>query len=89
MRKREQPLGKRNIIGARVEKERKRQEMKQRELLARLQVNGINITSSALSKLEGQIRLVTDIEVLALAKILGVSVNWLLTGNGRQTIEGE
>ena len=36
------------------------------------------MNASALSKLEGQTRSVTDFELVALAKILGVSVNWLL-----------
>ena len=52
--------------------------MKQKELLAQLQVNGIDMNASALSKLEGQVRLVTDYELAAIAKILDVSVNSLL-----------
>lgn len=80
MRLRIQPLGNRNLIGARVEATRKKMGMKQKELLAQLQVNGIDLNASGLSKLEGQIRLVTDYELLALSKILGVSVIWLLTG---------
>ena len=36
------------------------------------------MNASGLSKLEGQIRSVTDFELVALAKILGVSVDWLL-----------
>ncbi|WP_322199470.1 hypothetical protein [Acutalibacter intestini] len=54
--------------------------MKQKELLAQLQVRGVDLNASGLSKLEGQIRFVTDIELLALADILNVSVMWLLTG---------
>lgn len=78
MRLRKQDLGNRNLIGARVEKARKSQGMKQKELLAQLQVNGIDMNASALSKLEGQIRFVTDFELVALAEILDVSVEWLL-----------
>ena len=78
MRMRKQPLGTRNICGARVELARKKQGMKQKELLAQLQVGGIDMNASGLSKLEGQIRYVTDFELAALADILGVSVNWLL-----------
>jgi hypothetical protein len=36
------------------------------------------MNASGLSKLEGQIRSVSDIELIALSKILGVSVEWLL-----------
>ncbi len=78
MRLRKQSLGDRNLIGARVEYIRKKKGMKQKELLAQLQVNGVDMNSSGLSKLEGQIRFVTDIELVALADILCVSVDYLL-----------
>lgn len=48
------------------------------ELLAKLQLAGIDISVPALSLLEGQIRPVSDIELNALADILNVSVDWLL-----------
>jgi len=54
--------------------------MKQKELLAQLQVRGVDLNASGLSKLEGQLRFVTDMELLALSNILNVSVDWLLTG---------
>ena len=78
MRLRKQALGTRNLVGARVEMARKSQGMKQKELLAQLQVNGVDMNASGLSKLEGQIRYVTDYELSALANILNVSVDWLL-----------
>ena len=71
-------LGDRNIIGARVTQARKDRGMKQNELLARLQLAGVDISSPALSLLEGQKRPVSDIELNALANILNVSVDWLL-----------
>ncbi len=80
MRLRSKPLGNKNLIGARVEAARKSQGMKQKELLAQLQVRGVDLNASGLSKLEGQIRFVTDQELLALSNILNVSVIWLLTG---------
>lgn len=80
VRLRNQPLGNKNLIGARVEAARKSQGMKQKELLAQLQVRGVDLNASGLSKLEGQIRLVTDFELLALSDILNVPVTWLLTG---------
>ena len=52
--------------------------MKQKELLSQLQLSGVDMNASGLSKLEGQIRFVTDFELVALADILGVSVDWLL-----------
>lgn len=78
MRLRKQALGNRNLIGVRVEAARKSKGIKQKELLAQLQVNGVDMNASGLSKLEGQIRSVTDIELVALADILEVSIDYLL-----------
>ena len=78
MRTRKQELGDMNIIGAKVEKQRKAIGMKQKDLLAQLQVGGIDLNASGLSKLEGQLRGVTDYELKAIALALDVSVNWLL-----------
>ncbi|MBQ8598992.1 MAG: XRE family transcriptional regulator [Oscillospiraceae bacterium] len=71
-------MGKQNLIGARVTEARKQLNMKQKDLLAKLQVAGIEMSSPALSLLEGQKRPVTDFELNALADILNVSVDWLL-----------
>lgn len=81
MRMRTQPLGDKNIVGKRVEEKRKSIGMKQKDLLIRLNAKGIDINSSGLSKLEGQMRSVTDFELVALAEVLGVSIDWLV---GRQ-----
>ena len=56
MRLRKQALGNRNLVGARVELARKDLGMKQKELLAQLQVNGVYMNDSGLTKPEGQIR---------------------------------
>ena len=40
--------------------------------------HGVDMNASGLSKLEGQIRFVTDVELVALADILEVSVDYLL-----------
>ena len=71
-------LGNKNIIGARVTQARKAQGMKQIELLTKLQLAGREMSTPALSLLEGQKRPVSDIELNALADILCVSVEWLL-----------
>ena len=81
MRIRKKPLGDKNLVGARIESIRRNRGMKQKELLAQLQVRGVDINASALSKLEGQLRTVTDIELLAFAEILDVDVFWLLTNS--------
>ena len=78
MKLRKLALGNRNMIGARVTQARKAKGMKQVELLAKLQLAGIDLSVPALSLLEGQKRPVSDFELNALANILGVSVDWLL-----------
>lgn len=81
MKTRKLELGDRNLIGSRVTKARLEQGMKQIDLLAKLQLAGIDMSVPVLSLLEGQKRPVSDIELNALAGILNVSVDWLL---GRQ-----
>ena len=78
MNKRKLPLGDRNIIGARVTEARNKLNMKQVDLLSKLQTAGVDISVPALSLLEAQKRPVSDIELNALADILGVTVDWLL-----------
>ena len=78
MKTRKLALGDKNIIGARVTEARLAQNMRQNELLARLQTVGVDLSTPALSLLEGQKRPVSDIELNALADVLNVSVDWLL-----------
>ncbi len=78
MRIRKQPLGDRNIVGARIEAKRKELGIKQIDLLTKLQIKGVELTASGLSKLEGQIRGVYDYELVAIAEVLDVDVAWLL-----------
>ncbi len=80
MRMRSQPFGDRNIVGKRVEQKRKSLGMKQKDLLTKLQIKGVDINASGLSKLEGQLRYVTDVELVALSEALGVSIDWLVSG---------
>ena len=83
MKTRKLELGSRNMIGAKVTQARLAKGMKQNELLAKLQTIGIEISTPALSLLEGQKRPVTDFELNALADILDVSVDWLLGRENR------
>jgi len=73
-------VGSRNVIGARVREARKsaKPTITQTDLVARLQLLGMMIDQSGISKIEGGQRPVSDIEVIALAKALRVSVAWLL-----------
>lgn len=78
LKTRKLPLGDRNMVGARVTEARNKLGMKQIDLLSQLQTAGIDISTPALSLLEGQKRPVSDYELDALATILNVSVDWLL-----------
>lgn len=78
MRNKTQNLGNKNIIGQKVRDERTKQGLLQKDLLARLQVAGIDISPSGLSKLEGQTRLVTDKELVAIAGALNITTDTLL-----------
>jgi HTH-type transcriptional regulator, cell division transcriptional repressor len=73
-------MERKNVVGTRVRQARKQAKppITQLELLARLQVMGMIIEQPALSKIESGYRPVTDIEVVALARALGVSADWLL-----------
>jgi len=66
-----------NITGKNIAKIRIEKGVKQKEMLAKLQVSGIDISPSCLSELEGQTRIATDREVLAIAKILDVPIEKL------------
>ena len=71
--------GTKNIVGVKVLELRKERGIKQKDFLAQLQVLGMDISATSLSRLEGQYRLVQDFEVVILAKALGVTVNDLLS----------
>lgn len=70
--------GNRNIVDSRVTEARSTAGMLQKDLLARLQVSGVEISHPALSLLEGQKRPVSDIDLKALAEILNIDVRWML-----------
>lgn len=78
MKPRTAEYGTKNICGANVERIRKSLGMKQITLISRMQLLGVDINPSSLSKLEGQTRIATDIELKAIAQILGVSMEELV-----------
>ena len=74
MRVRKINLGERNIVGQYVSRRRREIGLKQKDLLTQLQIMGIDLNASGLSKIEGQIRFVTDFELKALSEALGCSI---------------
>ncbi len=77
MKSRQVPLGDKNIIGANVTKLRRLNMMSQKELAINMQLLGVEMNFSSLSKLEGQTRVATDKEILAIAKIFDIRIDEL------------
>ena len=70
--------GKKNCCGGRVREARRKMNVSQTDLAARLQVAGVIMERDSVSRLESGTRFVADYEVVALSKILNVSPAWLL-----------
>ncbi len=70
--------GKKNICGNRVHEARRRMHLTQRDLAAKLQIEGVIIERDSVSRIEIGTRFVADYELRALSSILKVSVAWLL-----------
>lgn len=74
------PDGKHNLCGRQVAALRKAKvpRLSQRALADMLQLNGLDVDKNAVQRIESGQRFVTDIELKALARVLGVSVEELL-----------
>lgn len=70
-----------NVIGKRIQEARIKLNLTQDELATKLQLEGWQISRTTLSKIEAEIREVRDYEILVLARILKVPVEWLLSGD--------
>lgn len=70
--------GKKNISGERIHQARTTLRLSQAELAARMQINGVTIEREAISKIETGDRFVTDYELAVFARILNVSMEWLI-----------
>ncbi|MBO5037321.1 MAG: helix-turn-helix transcriptional regulator [Clostridia bacterium] len=77
MKTRKKEYGTANLIGKNIETLRKAKGVKQKEFIARLQTEGLDINPTSYSKLEGQLRLATDKEVYTIAKLLNVTTDSL------------
>ena len=65
--------GKKNICGSRVKEARKRCNLSQEQLAAKLQIEGVIIERDSVSRIEIGTRFVADYELAALCRVLGVS----------------
>jgi DNA-binding transcriptional regulator YiaG len=67
-----------NIVGPQIRKLRYQQELTQEMFAARCSILGWDLSRGTLSKIEAQLRCVTDAELVVLAKALKVEVHALL-----------
>ena len=63
-----------NLIGGNIKKYRKIRKMSQQALSNKLELLGVYVCRGSISRVEDSSRTVTDIELFAFAKVLGVSV---------------
>lgn len=75
------PDGRNNVAGIKVAELRKGLRISQRELADRLQVVGLDIDKNTVQRMESGQRFITDIEVISLAKVFGITVEELLESN--------
>ena len=70
--------GKKNISGDRIREARNKRRLSQSELAAKMQIEGIVIERDSISRVEIGTRFVPDYELPIFAKVLHVSVDWLI-----------
>ncbi|MBR5230929.1 MAG: helix-turn-helix transcriptional regulator [Clostridia bacterium] len=67
-----------NLCGKKIAALRTAEKLSQRELADKMQLVGIDIDKNAIQRIESGKRFVTDIEIVAFAKIFNTSINTLL-----------
>ena len=65
----------RNVSGGKLKELRKKAKLSQQDLAEKLQLEGIDLTSKEISKIETNKRLVQDFELFTFAKIFNVSAD--------------
>ena len=73
--------GMKNVVGPHIRDARlaASRKMSQEELAARLQAMGVQLDQTAVSRIENGERQVTDVELLAICRALGIEVGSLFT----------
>ena len=66
-----------NLVGVNIRRLRKEKRMSQQAFSAKLELLGVYVCRGSISRIEDQSRTVTDIELFAMAKVLGTSVERL------------
>lgn len=70
--------GKKNISGDRIREARLKKRLSQSDLAAKIQTEGIIIERDSISRIEIGTRFIPDYELPVFAKVLNVSISWLL-----------
>ena len=66
-----------NIVGARVKAARESAGLSQKQLSDRMELLAVYTCRGSISRIENGKRAITDIEIDAISKVLGVSLNYL------------
>lgn len=77
MKIRKKQYGNANMVGKNIERLRKERGIKQKDFIAKIQVEGCDMNPTSYSKLEGQLRSATDLEIYTIAKILNIKMEEL------------
>ena len=70
--------GNKNIIGSRLETLRRERGLSQGQLAAKMQTMNVNIDQQMISRIERNLRIVTDYELVCFFRVLGVEEKSLL-----------
>ena len=68
---------KKNLIGSNLKKLRKKLKISQQQLSDKLELYGVYVCRGSISRIEDRSRTVTDIELFAIAEVLGVDIKEL------------
>ena len=66
-----------NIIGNRIKDARKKAGLSQQQLSNKLELMAVYVCRGSVSRIENGERAITDIEIDAISKVLGVSLDYL------------
>lgn len=70
--------GRKNISGERIREARLKKRLTQEDLAARVQIEGVIMERDSISRVEIGTRFIPDYEIPVFARVIGVSVLWLL-----------
>jgi transcriptional regulator with XRE-family HTH domain len=70
--------GNKNIISNRLKAARENMGISQAELAAKMQVLNLSLDQQMISKIERNLRIVTDYELVSFCKALNIDLKWLV-----------